>query len=64
MLPNCSGEIPSVRLGRTIKVRREELEEYLQSHNTLPLRRRSSNRSIIALRELSERAPCSLRFLR
>jgi excisionase family DNA binding protein len=28
-----SGEIPSVRLGRTIKVRREELEEYLQSHH-------------------------------
>jgi excisionase family DNA binding protein len=27
-----SGEIPSVRLGRSIKVRREELEEYLQSH--------------------------------
>ena len=27
-----SGELPSVRLGRTIKVRREELEEYLQSH--------------------------------
>jgi excisionase family DNA binding protein len=28
-----SGEIPSVRLGRSIKVRREELEEYLQSHH-------------------------------
>ncbi len=27
-----SGEIPSVRLGRSIKVRRDELEEYLQSH--------------------------------
>ena len=27
-----SGEIPSVRLGRTIKVRREELEEYLEKH--------------------------------
>ena len=27
-----SGEIPSVRLGRTIKVRRDELEEYLQRH--------------------------------
>jgi excisionase family DNA binding protein len=26
-----SGEIPSIRLGRTIKVRRDELEEYLQS---------------------------------
>jgi excisionase family DNA binding protein len=25
-----SGEIPSVRLGRTIKVRRDELEGYLQ----------------------------------
>jgi excisionase family DNA binding protein len=28
-----SGEIPSVRLGRTIKVRRDELEEYLQRHH-------------------------------
>jgi excisionase family DNA binding protein len=28
-----SGEIPSVRLGRTIKVRRDELEQYLQSHH-------------------------------
>jgi excisionase family DNA binding protein len=28
-----SGEIPSVRLGRSIKVRREELEEYLQRHH-------------------------------
>jgi excisionase family DNA binding protein len=28
-----SGEIPSVRLGRTIKVRRDDLEEYLQSHH-------------------------------
>jgi excisionase family DNA binding protein len=27
-----SGEIPSVRLGRSIKVRRDELEEYLQRH--------------------------------
>ena len=27
-----SGEIPSIRLGRSIKVRRDELEEYLQSH--------------------------------
>jgi excisionase family DNA binding protein len=27
-----SGEIPSVRLGRSIKVRREELEEYLERH--------------------------------
>ena len=25
-----SGEIPSIRLGRSIKVRRDELEEYLQ----------------------------------
>jgi excisionase family DNA binding protein len=31
-----SGEIPSVRLGRTIKVRRDELEEYLQSHHHPP----------------------------
>ena len=28
-----SGEIPSVKLGRTIKVRRDELEEYLESHH-------------------------------
>jgi excisionase family DNA binding protein len=28
-----SGEIPSVRLGRTIKVRRDELEEYLERHH-------------------------------
>ena len=28
-----SGEIPSVRLGRSIKVRRDELEQYLQSHH-------------------------------
>ena len=28
-----SGEILSIRLGRSIKVRREELEEYLQSHH-------------------------------
>ena len=28
-----SGEIPSVRLGRTIKVRRAELEEYLERHH-------------------------------
>ena len=27
-----SGEIPSVRLGRTIKVRRDELEQYLNRH--------------------------------
>jgi excisionase family DNA binding protein len=28
-----SGEIPSVRLGRTIKVRRDDLEQYLESHH-------------------------------
>jgi excisionase family DNA binding protein len=28
-----SGEIPSIRLGRSIKVRRDELEAYLQSHH-------------------------------
>jgi excisionase family DNA binding protein len=27
-----SGEIPSVRLGRSIQVRRDELEEYLERH--------------------------------
>jgi excisionase family DNA binding protein len=31
-----SGEIPSVRLGRSIKVRREDLEEYLESHRYPP----------------------------
>jgi excisionase family DNA binding protein len=28
-----SGEIPSIRLGRFIKVRRDELEEYLERHH-------------------------------
>src|SRR5918993_1829564 len=28
-----SGEIPSIRLGRSIKVRRDELEQYLQKHH-------------------------------
>jgi excisionase family DNA binding protein len=28
-----SGEIPSVRLGRSIKVRRDELEAYLERHH-------------------------------
>jgi excisionase family DNA binding protein len=28
-----SGEIPSVRLGCSIRVRRDELEEYLQRHH-------------------------------
>ena len=27
-----SGEIPSVKLGRSIKVKREDLEEYLERH--------------------------------
>src|ERR671912_3006382 len=31
-----SGEIPSVRLGRSMKVRREELEEYLERHHYPP----------------------------
>ena len=30
------GEIPSVRLGRTIKIRRAELEEYLEEHRYRP----------------------------
>jgi excisionase family DNA binding protein len=29
-----SGEIPSVKLGRTIKVKREDLEEYLERHRS------------------------------
>ena len=33
-----SGEIPSVTLGHNIKVRREALEEYLQSQATNPTR--------------------------
>jgi excisionase family DNA binding protein len=32
-----SGEIPSVRLGRTIKVKRSDLEEYLESRRHRPL---------------------------
>jgi excisionase family DNA binding protein len=31
-----SGEIPSVRLGRSIKVRRDDLEEYLEKHRYPP----------------------------
>src|SRR5215203_6495138 len=31
-----SGEIPSVKLGRSIKVKREDLEEYLQKHRYRP----------------------------
>ncbi len=31
-----SGEIPSVKLGRSIKVRREDLEEYLESRRYQP----------------------------
>ena len=27
-----SGEIPSIKLGRSIKVRRKDLEEYLERH--------------------------------
>jgi excisionase family DNA binding protein len=29
-----SGEIPSVKLGRSIKVKREDLEEYLEKHRS------------------------------
>ncbi len=31
-----SGEIPSVKLGRSIKVKREDLEEYLEKHRFQP----------------------------
>jgi excisionase family DNA binding protein len=31
-----NGEIPSVRLGRAIKVRRSDLEQYLEEHRTRP----------------------------
>ena len=31
-----SGEIPSVKLGRSIKVRREDLQEYLQNQRYQP----------------------------
>ena len=31
-----SGEIPSVKLGRSIKVKREDLEEYLESRRYRP----------------------------
>jgi len=30
-------EIPSVRLGRTIKIRRSDLERYLEEHRSRPL---------------------------
>jgi excisionase family DNA binding protein len=33
-----SGEIPSIRLGRSIKVRRDELEQYLERHHYPPRR--------------------------
>jgi excisionase family DNA binding protein len=31
-----SGEIPSIRLGRLIKIRRADLDEYLNSHRYTP----------------------------
>ena len=31
-----SGEIPSVKLGRSIKIKREDLEGYLESHRYRP----------------------------
>ena len=31
-----SGEIPSVRLGRNIKVKRQDLEKYLEDHSSGP----------------------------
>jgi excisionase family DNA binding protein len=31
-----SGEIPSVKLGRSIKVKRADLEEYLEKHRSRP----------------------------
>ena len=31
-----SGEIPSIKLGRSVKVRQEDLEEYLESHRYQP----------------------------
>jgi excisionase family DNA binding protein len=34
-----SGEIPSIRLGNNIKVRRKDLEEYLESSRVHPLNR-------------------------
>jgi excisionase family DNA binding protein len=37
-----SGEIPSIRLGRLIKVRRADLEEYLNSHRYTPLEESAS----------------------
>jgi excisionase family DNA binding protein len=27
-----SGELPSVKLGRSIKIKRQDLEDYLESH--------------------------------
>jgi excisionase family DNA binding protein len=41
-----SGEIPSIRLGRTIKVRRDELEQYLERHHyPAPQAAQEENRS-------------------
>ena len=40
-----SGEIPSVTLGRLIKVRREELEEYLEKPQFPPATRRCTKNS-------------------
>ena len=31
-----SGELPSVKLGRSIKVKRKDLEDYLESHRYAP----------------------------
>ena len=31
-----SGEIPSVKLGRSVKIKREDLERYLESHRYRP----------------------------
>jgi len=32
-----SGEIPSVKLGHNIKVRREDLDAYLEAHRRKPI---------------------------
>ncbi len=32
-----SGELPSVKLGRSIKIKRQDLEDYLESHRYAPV---------------------------
>jgi excisionase family DNA binding protein len=44
-----SGEIPSVKLGHNIKIRREDLEEYIETHT-----HRSAGEEVVVLEEEGE----------